>query len=266
MKAARINGVTLHYRLVGQSTGRPVIAFSNSLGTDLRIWDEVATLLSDEFTLLLYDKRGHGLSELGELPLTMDDHVDDLIGLIEHLSLGPVTLCGLSVGGQIVQGVYGKRRDLVASIVLMDTAHKIGTLETWNERIDKVRSDGIASMSDSILERWFSRAYRENASDFPLYRAMLERTTVAGYSGTCEALRDSDFTEVARSISVPTLLIVGEEDGSTPPDLVRSTADLIADSRLEIIPKAGHLPNVEKPDLVAKHLRAFMNERKAGGR
>ncbi len=257
MQSAAINGMTLHYDVEG-SASNPTIFFSNSLGTDFRIWNAVIDLLSDRYRLVLYDKRGHGLSSLPDSSLTMDDHIDDLIGLIEHLDCGRAVLCGLSVGGQIAQGVYGKRPDLVDGLILMDTAHKIGSTDMWNDRIAGVRGDGIASISNSILERWFTDDFRANDPNFPLYRAMLERTPVAGYAGTCEALRDSDFTATARSIKVPTLLLVGERDGSTPPDLVRSTADLIEGSRFEIIANAGHLPNIEQPDAVVRHIRSFL--------
>ncbi|MCP1199605.1 3-oxoadipate enol-lactonase [Notoacmeibacter sp. MSK16QG-6] len=258
MQSVSPNGVALHYDVRGNASG-PTIFFSNSLGTDFRIWDAVGSELADDYRLVFYDKRGHGLSGLPNGPLSMSNHVDDLIGLIEHVDCGPAIVCGLSVGGQIAQGVYGKRSDLVSALVLMDTAHKIGSDEMWNTRIEHVRSKGIAAISSDILARWFTDDFRRGDPQFPLYRAMLERTPVKGYAGTCEALRDSDFTEVAQSITVPTLLLVGEEDGSTPPQLVQSTADLIAGSLFETIGGAGHLPNIEQPGAVVRHMRSFLN-------
>src|SRR5690606_7766595 len=140
-----------------------------------------------------------------------------------------------------------------------DTAHKIGTAEMWNARIDAVTTNGIASMGDAIMERWFTPAYRtpENA-DFVGYTAMLTRTTVDGYAGTCAALRDADLTESTRALKLPTLCLVGDQDGSTPPDLVRSTAEMIEGSEFEIIAEPGHLPCREKPEETARLIGRFL--------
>ena len=98
-----LNGITLHYKMVNADSVKPVIVFSNSLGTDFRIWDDCVADLSADFDILLYDKRGHGLSSLGTPPYAIDDHVSDLAGLIDHLSITSATVCGLSVGGLIAQ-------------------------------------------------------------------------------------------------------------------------------------------------------------------
>ncbi len=181
--------------------------------------------LGEDYAYLLHDKRGHGLSDLGEAPYSIDDHVDDLIGLLEKVATRPVILWGLSVGGLIAQGLYAKRPDLVRAIVLSNTAHRIGTAEMWNTRIAKIEADGLASLLEPIMERWFTPAFRR--VDKPVYAGcctMLLRQSAAGYNGTCAAIRDVDFTEAARRIAVPVLCVAGDGDGSTPVELVKSTA------------------------------------------
>ena len=126
MNFVELNGITLHYKMTNAESGKPVIVFSNSLGTDFRIWDDCVDDLSADFAILLYDKRGHGLSSLGTPPYTIDDHVSDLAGLIDHLNITSATICGLSVGGLIAQGLYHKRPDLVNGLNLCDTGAKIG--------------------------------------------------------------------------------------------------------------------------------------------
>ena len=161
-------------------------------------------------------------------------------------------IVGLSVGGVIAQGLAALHPERVAALVLSDTAHKIGTEASWNERIDAVTRDGIASIADTIMQRWFTSAYRRpDNPDFAGYTAMLTRTPVDGYAGTCAALRDADLTESTRALKMPALCIVGDQDGATPPDLVRSMANLIRNSEFRIIPDAGHLPCIEQPDAVA---------------
>ena len=111
-------------------------------------------------------------------------------------------------------------------MILCDTAHKIGTTDSWNTRIATVEQDGIEAIADAVLKRGspLPSILRAHA-DLAGYRNMLIRQPVAGYVGTCAAVRDADFTEAARHIAVPTLCIVGDQDGSTPPDLVRSLAE-----------------------------------------
>ena len=260
MAFARVNGVVLHHDVVGRADG-PVLVFSNSLGTDFRIWDEVAAALGEHYRIVLYDKRGHGLSEATPAPYHLTDHVGDLSTLLDHLGIGKAAVVGLSVGGLVAQGLATTRPDLVQRLVLCDTAHKIGTEEMWNARIDTVTTKGIGAMADAILERWFTKAYRSPENpDFVGYTAMLTRTTVDGYAGTCAALRDADLTESTRALKLPALLIVGDQDGSTPPDLVRSTAELIEGARFEIIADAGHIPCVEKPDETAKLIGDFLKD------
>jgi 3-oxoadipate enol-lactonase len=160
----------------------------------------------------------------------------------------------------IAQGLEAKRPDLVKGLVLCDTAHKIGTAEMWNARIESVETRGIESLADGIMERWFTPAFRrpENAA-YDGYCNMLVRQPVAGYAATCAAVRDADFTEVAKTIAVPTICIVGAQDGSTPPDLVKSLAQLIPGARFEIILDAGHIPCIEQPEALTSVIRAFID-------
>lgn len=258
MAFARVNGVVIHHEVRGPADA-PVIAFSNSLGTDFRIWDAVAARLEDAYRLVFYDKRGHGLSESTSAPYAMSDHVEDLSALFDHLGVGRAAVVGLSVGGMIAQGLAALHPEKVAALVLCDTAHRIGTEAMWNDRIAAVTGKGIASIADAIMQRWFTPAYRSpDNADFVGYTAMLTRTDVDGYAGTCAALRDADLTESTRALNVPTLLMVGDQDGSTPPDLVRSTAALIRGSEFRIVEGAGHLPCIEKPEAVALLIRGFL--------
>jgi len=258
MAFARVNGVVLHHETRG-SADKPALVFANSLGTDFRIWDGVVERLAARYRIVLYDKRGHGLSEATPAPYTLKNHVEDLSALLDHLGVQRAAIVGLSVGGLIAQGLAALDPDRVAALVLCDTAHRIGSEQMWNARIDAVLGKGLAAIADAVLERWFTLAYRAPANpDFVGYKAMLVRTDPTGYVGTCAALRDADLTESTRALKLPVLLMVGDQDGSTPPDLVRSTADLIKGSDFRIIENAGHLPNIERPDAVADLIGAFL--------
>ncbi|HEX2147553.1 MAG TPA: alpha/beta fold hydrolase, partial [Pseudorhizobium sp.] len=198
MQFVRIGGVTIAYDVAMVSAANPVLVLINSLGTDSRIWHLVVPKLAEDFTVVTYDKRGHGLSDLGNPPYRIEDHVADLEGLLDHLEFSQVILCGLSVGGLVAQGLYAQRPDLVKAMVLADTAHKIGTAEMWNKRIGAIEENGVASILDDIMSRWFTEPFRSH--DNGAYRAycnMLLRQPADGYLGTCAAIRDADFTQHA---------------------------------------------------------------------
>jgi 3-oxoadipate enol-lactonase len=251
MRFLRANGVVVCYSDEGRRDG-PALVFINSLGTDFRIWDDVARILSPDFRIVRYDKRGHGLSELGPDRCDMADYARDLAALLDTLGVGRATLVGLSIGGLIAQELYRQRPELFAALVLADTAAKIGTDESWDARIAEVERGGIEAIADSVLERWFTADFRANRRDeLAGWRAMLTRTPKRGYLAACGALKRADLRPYAGTIRAATLCLVGEEDGSTPIPLVRETADLIQGARFEIVRGAGHLPNIETPEVFA---------------
>lgn len=264
MKFETLNGIALHFTDEGPADGIPIV-FSNSLGTDFRIWDGlIAAFNADSpntFRFIRYDKRGHGLSDAPPAPYIIEDHTKDLIALLDHLDVNNAIIVGLSVGGLITQSLTASAPEKVRAIVLMDTAHKIGNDELWNNRITHIRENGIEAITDDIMERWFSENFRQSRkSEFSAYRNMLVRTPLEGYLGTCAAIRDADLGDVAKSIGKPTLLLVGSNDGSTPPELVESTHKLITGSSFEVIDGPGHLPNIEKPEETSIYILNFFKE------
>ncbi len=256
--------VVLHYRDHGEKTA-PTLVFANSLGTDFRIWDALidglAAALDRPLRVICYDKRGHGLSDAPASPYAMSDHVDDLEALLDHLAVTAAVVVGLSVGGMIAQGLATRRADLVKALVLCDTAARIGSLDLWQPRIDAVAAGGIDSISDAILGRWFSQEFRDQRrAELAGYHAMLTRTPLAGYLGTCHALMTTDYTHSTRALKLPTLCVVGSEDGSTPPELVQATAKLIDGAVFAEIEGVGHLPCVEAPEALLLLLTDFLED------
>jgi 3-oxoadipate enol-lactonase len=258
MAFARLNGAVIHYEDAGARDGKAIV-FSNSLGTDFRIWDELLRHLPSGLRVIRYDKRGHGLSQATPGPYAMKTLAEDLAALLDHLGVRRTAVVGLSVGGMIAQGLAALRPDLVSALVLMDTAHKIGTEDGWNNRIDTVRKGGMAAVAEGILAGWFTQAYRTGTPDFQGYRAMLLRNDIEGYAAVCAALRDADLTESTRALAVPTLCIAGEHDATTSPTLMRTTADLIPGARVEVVKDAGHIPCVERAQEVAGLIAGFVH-------
>jgi 3-oxoadipate enol-lactonase len=252
------NGITIHYAFEGPRQGIPLV-FINALGTDLSIWDEVVQYFMNSSPVVRYDKRGHGLSDSPPAPYSIHDFSIDLLRLLEHLELSKVILVGISVGGMIALDFAASWPELVHSMVLCDTAPVIGTADLWDDRIDKLRENGMQSMAEAILARWFAPTFKERSpAAYQGYYNMLTRMPVEGYTGTCEAIRDADLTEATTTIGVRTLILCGTEDVSTPPDLVRGLVDLMANAKFQEIPGAGHSSCIEQPDAVAKQIERFL--------
>jgi 3-oxoadipate enol-lactonase len=256
MKIADLGDVRLHYRVDGPEDGAPVV-FANSLGTDMRLWDPILPLLPKGLRLIRYDKRGHGLSTCPPAPYSMGALVSDAEKLLDMLGVKDCLFVGLSIGGLIAQGLAVKRLDLIRAMVLSNTGAKIGTTEIWDQRIAGVRSGGIESLADAVMERWFSKAFRATP-ELELWRNMLTRQEDEGYIGCSAAISGTDFFTTTASLRLPTLGIAGSEDGATPPDLMRETTGLIPGSEFHLIRKAGHLPCVEQPEEYARVLTEFM--------
>lgn len=256
MDCLRLDDVTLHLKLDGPEDGPPVL-FANSLGTDLRLWDDVVARLPAGLRIIRYDKRGHGLSTCPPAPYTMGALVRDAEALLDHLDVEDVVVVGLSIGGMIAQGLAAKRLDLVRAVVLSNTAPKIGTREMWEDRIAQISAVGLSGMSDAIMERWFSKPFRESPAVTP-WRRMVEVTPEAGYAGCSAAIAGTDFYTPTAALRLPAMVIAGDQDGSTPPDMVRELASLIPGARYELIRGAGHLPCVEEPDLFAHLVTDFL--------
>ncbi len=255
-------GEIVHYYSVNGADEAPALVFANSLGSDHRIWDEVIPYFADRFRIIRYDQRGHGLSGVGRpAPYSIDALAEDLAGLLESLGIDNAIICGLSVGGMIAQIFAASHPGRVRGLVLCDTAMRIGPPSMWDERIDNIRKHGIKAMTESIMERWFTPAFRKNRStELNGYINMLERTPVEGYIGTCCAIRDADLRETAASISLPTLVLCGDQDMATPPELSRELADTVTGAKLSLVENAAHISCVEQPEAFSRLMLHFLED------
>lgn len=260
---AAVGPHTLHYRLDGQAaagtvTGTPLV-FINSLGSDLRIWDGLIPAFVEQWPLIRYDKRGHGLSDCPPGPYTLRDHTEDLAGLLAQVQAPPAILIGVSVGGMIALDFAHHYPEHVQALVLCDTGAKIGTAAYWTERSSAVRQDGLAPLAPLILARWFSSTFAASApTAYRGYQNMLTRTPAEGYAATCDALRDADLRAAIPTITIPALVLCGDEDLATPPTLGRELAAALPHARFALIPKAGHIPSIEQPQALATAIQHFL--------
>ena len=258
MQSLKSGSEVIHFQDKGPKDDFAIV-FLNSLGTDFRVWDKLLDVLGDRFRTVRMDKRGHGLSTNHKNDISIESLAKDVSALVDFLTIKKICLVGLSIGGLIAFEFIKQRPDLCNKLILSDTAPKIGSENMWAERIKRVQEGGIEAISDDILARWFSNEFLKNkAVELQMWRSMLTRTTKSGYIGCCEAISRCDLTEQAKLINIPTLVIVGDEDGSTPINLVKDAAKLIDGSIFKVIKKAGHLPCVEQPIEVASIFLEFL--------
>jgi 3-oxoadipate enol-lactonase len=245
----------LNARLDGPDGGPPLVLL-HALGTNLTLWDDVAARLP-RHRILRLDMRGHGDSDVPPGPYAMGTLVRDAERVIDHFAMKEAVVVGVSIGGMIAQGLAVKRLDLVRGLVLSNTAARIGTAAQWAERIAAVRAGGVAAVVEATMQRWLGRNWRDNPA-LPRLEAMMLATAPGGWAGCAAAISGTDFYETTATLRLPALFIAGGNDGSTPADLVRETADLIPGSRFRVMPGTGHLPMAEHPAEYAQALTDFL--------
>ncbi len=254
---------TLHFvatEPLARGGGEPLV-FLHALGCDHLLWENVAAGFADRHRMMRYDLRGHGKSETGGGESTIADHVRDLIGLLDRLAIGRATLLGISVGGMIALATAQRHPDRVQRLVLCATAARIGTSESWTDRIAAVRAKGLAGMADAILARWFTPefAVREPAI-VTAHRERLERTSLEGYLATCAALRDADLRADLPNVRAPALVLAGQHDLAVPLATARELADRLPHARWRLVECCAHLPPVEQPTEVSAAIASFLAE------
>ncbi len=240
--------------------GAETVLFVNSLGTSLEIWSAVADVMSGKFGLLFFDKRGHGLSSTPEGTTGIDDYADDAIALMDHLGLEKVNVVGLSIGGLISLSLASRYPDRIGRMVLSNTGAKLGTAESWNDRIAGIEQEGLDAHAENIVQRWLSPGFRRsNPEQTAGMVTMLQRNSALGYVRACEAIRDADYRPILSEIQHPVQFIGGSEDVGTTGDFILKQAKLMG-AGAEIIPGVGHLPCMETPEIMARIIADFLSD------
>ena len=259
MPFIRARGLAVHYQLEGDARA-PVVMLSNSLGTNLNLWDAQLPALLPKFRVLRYDMRGHGLTDVGpDEAYTIDGLADDALALLDALSLDRVHFCGLSIGGVVGQRLGAKAGKRFRSLTLCNTAMRIGVPKTYQDRIETVRKGGMASVVEAVLQRWFTPGFIQAHPEIIAgYRNIVLRTPAAGYIGCCFAIRDADLTSESPAIAVPTLVVTADQDQATPPESGRALAQAVKGARLVELKNAGHISAVEQPAALNAALAGFL--------
>ena len=259
MKTIDANGIAVNHDLVGPEGG-PVVMLSNSLMSDLEMWAPQIEALGARYRVLRYDTRGHGGTEATPAPYSMDLLVEDARALLAALGTGRVHFVGLSLGGMVGQLLAIKHPDLLRSVVLCDTSSHMPPESLWDGRRRTARTEGIAALVPATIERWFTAPFRETGDpEIERVRRMISATGVEGYVGCCEAIKAMNQTAMLSAITVPTLIIVGADDPSTPVAAAEAIHREIRGSELVVIEQAAHLSNIERPEAFNEALLGFLD-------
>jgi 3-oxoadipate enol-lactonase len=236
----------------------PALVLSNSLGTNLSMWDDQAKALSGEFRVIRYDQRGHGKSGAPKGPYTIDRLGQDVIAILDNLKIAKAHFVGLSMGGSTGMWLARMAPGRFTKIILSNTGARISTQDVWNARIASVLSKGMTAVIDTTLERWFSNdSHKRNLPAISAVRKMLMTTPAHGYAGCSAAIRDADQRWGIGAVKLPTLVIIGTLDPGTPPAGGEEIASRIRGAKVARL-EAAHLSNLEKSEAFTAEVQKFL--------
>lgn len=257
MPIAESGDVAIYYELSGTSDG-PALVFLNSLGSTFRMWNKVLPVLNKAFRIIRFDTRGHGRSSVPSGPYTTEQLGRDLFCVLDDAGIGRASLCGLSLGGLVAMWAAIHAPERVNRIVLANTAARIGTRESWTDRIAEIRATGMSALAIATLDRWFTPAYkREHPDEMEFVRGMISSIHPDGYVGSCGALRDTDLGADLPRIDSPALVITGKHDPATPPHDGRALHAQLPDSHYVEL-DASHFSAWERAREFAEAALAFL--------
>lgn len=252
----------IEYSVHGPRSGIPVVLI-HGFPFDQKMWEPQAEVLRKEYYTVTYDIRGHGKSDTGDGQYTVELFVDDLIALLDHLKIPRAVLVGLSMGGYIALRAVERHPDRVRALVLCDTRSEADNNDGKIRRATQanlIKSDGLGGFVEPFIQGVFHKGtYSDHPELVEMIRATIERTSPRTIAGTLIALAGrTDTTASLYSIKVPTLILVGKNDTLTPVSASSAMKEKIPGAKLHIIPRAGHLSNLENPGEFNEQLLSFL--------
>jgi len=241
-----VDGCPINVEIEGRE-GAPALMLSNSLGTNLHMWDDQAAEFAKHFRLIRWDRRGHGKSGASKGPYSFDLFGCDIVGILDALNIKTVNWCGLSMGGMDGQWLGAHAPERVSKMVLANTNFYYADKTPWADRIKTVRDNGLAHIVGPNMERWFTKGFIARAPQaIARMTEMFLASDLDGYIACVEAVRDMDFRATNQRVTTPTLVIVGAHDPATPPVAGETIAKAIKGAKLVAL-DAAHISNVEQP-------------------
>ena len=242
----------------------PKIIFSNSLGSDLRMWNPQVEAMKDKYCIIRYDKRGHGKSSPAQGPYSFDMLENDVIKIMDNLEVEKANFVGLSMGGMTSLGLALKHQNRFDKFVCCAARADMPPpmQDGWNQRIAVVKESDTAGVVNGSLERWFSEKFiidPANIDVINLSKDMITNTSKEGYIGSCEAIKKLDYLKELSTINREILYISGEIDMGAPAMAMEEMHHLTPNSKYECISGAAHILNIECAEEVNNIILEFLN-------
>ena len=251
------NDAQINYQTFGDAT-KPALIFSNSLGTNFKMWQAQIDFFQQDFFVICYDTRGHGASAAPQGPYSIDQLGQDVVNLLDHLNVEKAAFCGISMGGLTGQWLAIHRPERFNQVVVCNTAAKIGQEQAWNDRAALVREQGLQPIASTAASRWFTEPFiQSNATVVNNLQNDLAAGSAEGYASCCEALAKADVREQLKDISVPVLVVADQQDPITTVADAHFMVERIANSQLFEI-NASHISNVELPNEFNQAVKQFI--------
>jgi len=260
MPEINADGCRIHVEVEGPEQA-PVLMLSNSLGTNLHMWDDQVAALASHFRLVRYDRRGHGQSDVPKAPYSMERLGRDVLAILDGLGIAKANWCGLSIGGMVGMWLGANAPARFDKIILSNTACYYADPTNWLNRIKAVKEGGIAAVADAVIAGWLTADFREREPQIAAnMKSMLLATPVAGYLACCEALSTLDQRALLPKIKSPTLVIAGRHDMATPVSAGELIRSQIPGASLTIL-DAAHISNVEQSHAFTDTVVGFLTQR-----
>lgn len=254
------DGCPIHVEIAGPETA-PVLMLSNSLGTDIRMWEPQVAAFTRHFRLIRYDRRGHGQSGAPNGPYTMERLGRDVLAVLDALGVKTINWCGLSMGGMVGQWLGANAPERIDKLILTNTNYYYADKQPWYDRIKFAREKGLGAMAQPMMERWFTKGFRERSPQTIAWMIeMFTATPLEGFIGCAEAVRDMDHRDILGRIKAPTLVMAGANDTATPVAGHQYICDHIPGAKMKVI-EAPHIANVEAPQAYSEAVLDFVTAR-----
>jgi 3-oxoadipate enol-lactonase len=251
------SGARISYTVEGPPE-RPVLLFINSIGTTRDLWLPQVPALVGTYRVIRYDARGHGSSSVPPGNYTIAQLGRDALAILDAEGARQAHVCGISLGGLTALWLAVNAPDRVASLIVANSAARIGSVQSWNERIALVQERGMKSVAEMTIPRWFSPDFRQRHDDVVTrFRSMVEGCPQDGYLGCCAALRDEDLREAVARITCPVLVVAGTMDVPTPPEGLRFIHEAVPGTKMLTL-DAAHLSNVEQAEAFTSAVMGFL--------
>jgi len=256
----RPDGSVISFAVHGDAKN-PALVLSNSLATDREMWQLVLPQLTNEYLVVTYDTRGHGLSKCAPNNIQLRDLADDVVAVLDAAKIQKAFFAGISLGGMTGLTLALHHPERLLGLMACNCRGRIDAagIEGWNQRLEVARKGGgMHALVELTLSRWFAQDYlATNPDQMKIVAAIISNNSVDGYESCVRAIQNVHMMDELHKIKIPVMLVAGAQDAGAPPAELRLIADQIQGSQMEVLDPCGHISPMQRPDDFVKLVQRF---------